>query len=86
MPYVLRFTQQLLDALEIRGDLVKDEFGRVAGPQLEKNPHPGGGELAVVKVDNPSRPDHTHFMFLERSNAVVAYTIDGNIVRVADLL
>ena len=86
MPYVLRFTQRFLDALEAKGDLVKHEFGHDGGPQLEQNPHPGGGSLVVIQVPNPERPDHTHFMFLERTPAVVAFTIEDQTVYVADLL
>lgn len=87
MPYVLRFTQRFLDALEEKGELVKFEFGHDAGPQLERNPHPGGGNLAVMQLLNPDRPDQTHFMFLENSPVIVAYTIDADdVVRVADLV
>jgi hypothetical protein len=86
VPYILRFTERFLEALDARGDLVKYEFGHDGGPQLEQDPYPGGGSLVVLKVPNPDRPDNLYHMFLERTPTIVAFTIEDQTVSIVDLL
>jgi len=86
MPFVIRLTDQFHAALEAASELIRDEVAKDAFIQLQSNPSPGGGNLAVIDTPNPARPEQTHFMFLDRTDTVIAYRIDGNTVTMLDLL